>query len=247
MSLEDLERRRITRRQKGSQTQSIIQTGEFVGTDPGSGLPIVQSIDGSRFRGRSITNQPFEIGDPIQITSVNGGQLSRVDRIPEIRNRQQFVPFEQGDPFIPDRRRNGFALTLTVCQSIFENGILFEDEDALCGFGLRSNIDGLTFLLWVVEVFPANTTSLSIEVSARTPTISQSLLQIYNGISVPPSGAPITTTNFFVPMPIETSWGLTSVSLPAILTRGMTYTFVIFPNLLVEEWDYIRITQGVNI
>jgi hypothetical protein len=134
MSLEDSERRRITRRQKGSQTQSIIQTGEFVGTDPGSGLPIVQSIDGSRFRGRSISNQGFQIGDPIQITSVNGGQLSRVDRIPEIRNRQQFNPripgsafllgggYEQGDPLIPDRRRTQeepsgfgcFAVNLTA-------------------------------------------------------------------------------------------------------------------------------------
>lgn len=82
MGIESSELRRITRQLKRQADNGRTITGRVVSRDPTTGLDIIETVEGVRFRARSITNRAVSPDEPIQVTIGRGSQVPLWDAVP---------------------------------------------------------------------------------------------------------------------------------------------------------------------
>lgn len=82
MTIQDIERRRISRRIRRQSRTGAVITARFISVDPASGLLRLRTIEGAEFRARPISNRVPLPDEPLQVTLGIGGQIPIVDNLP---------------------------------------------------------------------------------------------------------------------------------------------------------------------
>jgi hypothetical protein len=140
----------------------------------------------------------------------------------------------------------GLPITLSACQAIIgqldpPSAELFEDETALCGFGIRRILPPPTVgFYWTVDDFPQDATVLNFDISGRTtaPLVEPAAFQILEG----PITGPVISGTFFN-MIFSESFVLETVQASGspLLSKGQQYTFTISAGNIQREFNFIRI------